>query len=106
MIRACLVIASIIGPACAYAQPASDPVARLQLLALRYRECLVRVANEQRTAGADKDQAVEKALDACTAQEQAIIGLAEAQRVPPGRIKLTIAAIKQKMKQQVADDLR
>ncbi len=105
MIRACLIVASVIAPVCAFAQPAPDAVSRLQILALRYRECLVRAATEQRTAGLDKDKAVEHAFAACTAEENAITALAETQRVPPGRIKLSIAAIKQKMKQQIADEL-
>ncbi len=105
MIRACLIVASIIGPVSASAQPAPDAASRLQLLALRYRECLVRTATEQRTAGLDKDKAVEQAFAACSAEENAIVALSEAQRVPPGRIKLSIAAIKQKMKQQITDDL-
>jgi hypothetical protein len=110
MIRACLIVLSLIllsliAPVAAFAEPAPDAVSRLQILALRYRECLVRSATEHRKAGVDKDKAIEQAFAACGAEENAIVVLSEAQRVPPGRIKLSIEAIKQKMKQQVADDL-
>jgi hypothetical protein len=110
MIRACLIVLSLTlvsfaAPTVASAQAEPEAVSRLQILALRFRECLVRSATEQRKAGADKDKAIEQAFAACGAEENAIVALAEAQRVPPGRIKLSIDAIKQKMKQQIADDL-